>query len=277
MRNLDEMTITQAVLANNSGIGDARLCEIMTSLVQNLHAFARDIKLTEAEWQRGIDYLGQVGEVSSSDRNEFALLSHVLGLSTLVLAQHDKKPTGCTEATAFHVLPEQAPLLHDLGADLKAGSNEPKGYVHGSVLDAKGVPVPHASMEVHLAGIDSANPINRALLQADERGHYHFCTSLPDNHRIRHDSPVGRILAALNRPAWRPAHLGFTVRAAGYQPLTTQVFREGDPHLDSDPLFSVRSSLITQWQRHAPGMTPTGTHSDVPFYTLAFDFVMAKA
>ena len=276
MRNLDEMTITQAVLANNSGIGDARLCEIMTSLVQNLHAFARDIKLTETEWQRGIDFLGQVGEISSTERQEFALLSHVLGLSTLVLAQHDRKPAGCTEATAFHVRPEQAPLLHDLGADLSASSDEPKGYVYGAVLDAKGSPIPHASMEVHLAATDRENTIKRALLQADERGHYHFCITLPNNYRIRHDSPVGQVLEALNRPVWRPAHLGFTVRAAGYQPLTTQVFRKGDPYLDSDPLFSVRSALITEWQQHEPGMTPTGTLSNDPFYTLAFDFVLAK-
>ncbi|WP_338524333.1 dioxygenase [Pseudomonas batumici] len=270
MRNLDEMTITQAVLANNSGTTDARLCAVMTSLVQHLHAFARDIKLTENEWSRGIDFLSRVGKAGSTDQQEFALLSHVLGLSTLVLAQNDKKPVGCTEAAAFHVLPEHAPIVHDLGADLSAELDGPKGYVRGAIRDVKGNPIPYASLEVSLAGGASA------LFQADERGQYHFSTLLPDNQRIPHDGPVGQMLTALNRHAWRPAHLEFTVSAAGYQRLTTQVFREGDPYLDSDAVFGVRSSLITEWEPQAAGMTPAGTLSREPFYTLAFDFVLAK-
>ncbi|MPQ68426.1 MULTISPECIES: dioxygenase family protein [Pseudomonas] len=274
MRNLDEMTITQAVLANNSGTADARLCAVMTSLVQHLHAFARDIKLTEKEWQSGIDFLSQVGKTCSADHQEFVLLSHVLGLSTLVLAQNDKKPAGCTEAAAFHVLPEHEPSVHDLGADLSGELDGPKGYVHGSVRDAKGNPIPYAALEISLAA--GASLAERALLQADERGQYHFCTAIPNSQRIPHDGPVGQLLSALNRHAWRPAHLEFTVSAAGYQRLTTQVFREGDPYLDSDAVFGVRSSLITEWQRQDAGMTPAGTLSRDPFYSLAFDFVLAK-
>ena len=273
MRNLDEMTITQAVLANNSRIGDDRLCEIMTSLVQNLHAFARDIKLTETEWQWGIDFLGRMGEANTTGHPQFALLSHVLGISTLVLAQNNRKPAGCTETAAFNAVSEQPPLLLDLGADLSTNPLAPKGYVQGSVLDTAGSPVPHASLEIN-PGSDEAP--GRVLLQADEQGRYHFCTTLPDHQCIREDSPVGQILGALNRPAWRPAQLEFTVRAAGYQRLTTRVFRQGDPYLEADPLFAVRSALVAQWQWHAAGATPVGTLSSDPFYTLAFDFVLAK-
>jgi len=268
MRNLDETTITQAVLAYNRGTGDARLCEVMTSLVQHLHAFARDIKLTEAEWRGGIDFLAKVGAVPP-DRHEFVLLSDVLGLSTLVLAQNERKPKGCTQATSFHVAPTPAVLVHDLGADINPQLGGPKGYVQGTVRDDKGAPVPYAEIHIRVAG-------GCALLQADDRGHYHFSTSLPGSQQVRHEGPVNQLLGALNRHAWRPAHLEFSISASGYQRLTTQVFREGDPYLDSDAIFGVRPSLITHWQCQPAGATPDGGHSDEVFYTLAFDFVLAR-
>ncbi|MBK3443062.1 hydroxyquinol 1,2-dioxygenase [Pseudomonas sp. BIGb0450] len=268
MRNLDEMTITQAVLAYNRGASDARLYEVMTSLVQHLHAFARDIKLTEGEWRQGMAFLGDVGQVAPASE-EFALLSNVLGLSTLVLVQNERKPAVCTQATAFYTAPGPHAELRDLGADINPQLGGPKGYVQGVVRDEKGGPVPNAQLHLRVAGVE-------ALLQADDQGRYHFSTSLPGSHQVRHDGPVKQLLAVLNRHAWRPAHLAFSVSAAGHQPLTTHVYREGDPYLDSDALFAVRPSLITQWQCQPAGATPDGGHSDEVFYTLTFDFVLAK-
>ncbi|EJN20321.1 protocatechuate 3,4-dioxygenase beta subunit [Pseudomonas sp. GM79] len=281
MRNLDEATITQAVLARNSSTADARLCEVMTSLVQHLHAFARDIKLTEEEWRSGIDFLEQVGKACSSDRKEFVLLSHTLGLSTLVLAQNDRKPSGCTEATAFDVQQIHNSTVYDLGADISAGLHGAKGYMRGTIRDAKGNPVPSATLQVSQAGGDLNNPVTsdteRALLQADPLGRYFFSTVVPQSHCVLHDGPVGTMLTALNRHAWRPAHLEFVISAPGYKRLVTHVFREGDPYLDSDAVFGVRSSLITHWAQQPPGETPDGTVSSDPFYTLQFDFFLAKA
>lgn len=268
MRDLDEMTITQAVLAYNRSTGDARLCEVMTSLVQHLHAFARDIKLTEGEWRQGIGFLGKVGQQPPASE-EFALLSNVLGLSTLVLAQNERKPAACTQATAFYAAPGAQTVVCDLGADINPGLGGPKGYVHGVIRNDNGATVPYAELHVKVAGVE-------ALLQADDQGRYHFSTSLPGSQQVRHDGPVNELLATLNRHAWRPAHLAFCVRAAGYQPLTTHVYREGDPYLDCDVLFAVRPSLITPWQCHPAGPTPGGGHSDDAFYTLSFDFVLAK-
>lgn len=268
MRNLDETTITQAVLAYNRGAGDARLCEVMTSLVQHLHAFARDIKLSEGEWRQGIAFLGQVGQVAPQNE-EFALLSNVLGLSTLVLAQNESKPAACTQATAFYTAPGPDTRLHDLGADISAHLAGPKGYVQGVVRNADGTPLPYAELHVRVADIE-------AILQADDQGRYHFRTSLPDSLQVRNEGPVMELLTALNRHAWRPAHLTFSVSAAGYQPLTTHVYRDGATYLDSDVLFAVRPSLITQWQPQPAGATPDGRHSDEVFYTLAFDFILAK-
>jgi len=277
MRNLDETTITQAVLAQHSGATDVRLREIMTSLVQHLHAFARDVKLSEAEWQRGVEFLGEAGTVGGTDRQELRLLSQVLGLSTLVLAQNQGKKTGCTEAVEFYQAPAHQPVVHDLGADISANALGPRGYISGTVRNPQGQPVPYATLEVGIAGTDSIAADRYALLQSDERGHYHFSMRLPVSRRLPSDSPVGHMLAALDRQGQCPAHLRFSISAVGYQRLTTQIFREGDPDIDADPLFGVRRSLITEWQRHPAGTTPAGTHSSEHFHTLAFDFVLAKA
>jgi hydroxyquinol 1,2-dioxygenase len=276
MRNLDEASITQAVLARNSGTTDARLCEIMTSLVQHLHSFARDTKLTEQEWQRGMDFLAQAGQLSSADRQEFVLLSHTLGLSTLVLAQNHKSPKGCTEPTTFDVSQAQNARIFDLGADISAGLAGPKCHVRGVIHDAKGNVIPGATLQICTAGGSGADDCNPALIQADQAGEYHFWTVVPDCQPILDDGPVGQMLTLLNRHAWRPAHLQFTISAPDYQRLTTQVFREGDPYLDSDAVFGVRSSLIAEWITHEPGQAPDGTLSREAFQTLAFDFVLTK-
>lgn len=121
MRNLDEQTITQAVLARHADTENRRLHQVMTSLVQHLHSFARDINLTEEEWLKGIEFLTATGKICSPARQEFILLSDTLGLSTLVIAQNHKKPQGCTEATVFgpfHV--DDAPH-HALGDDISNG------------------------------------------------------------------------------------------------------------------------------------------------------------
>ncbi len=271
MRNLDEATITQAVLARNSGAADARLCEVMTSLVQHLHAFARDIKLTEKEWQTGIDFLDQMGAAGSSERREFVLLSHTLGLSTLVLAQNSKKLPGGTEPTNFDVVSAQQPIICDLGADITPGVAGPRCHVRGVVRDVKGNPVADATLQIGVSGTDA-----EALIQADRTGAYHFWTVLPDCQTIPEDGPVANLLGSLSRHACRPAHLQFTLVASGFRRLITQVFREGDRYLDSDAVFGVRSSLIAQWTRHEAGPTPAGTVSAEPFYSVNFDFALIK-
>jgi hydroxyquinol 1,2-dioxygenase len=275
MRNLDEASITQAVLARNSGATDARLCEVMTSLVQHLHAFARDIKLTEKEWQQGMAFLAQAGKVSSADRQEFVLLSHTLGLSTLVLAQNDRKPAGCTEAATIDVLEAPNATIHDLGTDINTGQVGPRLHVRGVIRDVKGNPVPGATLRISTA-VCGAQDGGQALIQADQTGGYHFWTVVPDGQPILDDGPVGHMLTSLNRHAWRPAHLQFDINGTGFQRLNTQVFREGDPYLDSDAAFGVRPSLIAEWILQEPGHAPDGTLVNEAFYTLAFDFVLTE-
>ena len=285
MRNLDEHTITQAVLTRNASAPDPRLREIMTSLVQHLHAFARETKLTEAEWEKGIEFLTAVGQICTPTRQEFILLSDTLGLSTLVTAQNHKKPEGCTEATVFgpfHVL--DAPHF-DLGADISAGLPGVPWFVRGTVRDIDGNPVPNATLEVwqaddagfydvQKAGRAANSFEGRAILQADSEGRYHFKTIIPDCYPIPHDGPVGKMLEALERHPWRPAHLHFMIISPNYERLVTHVFREHGEYLDSDAVFGVRSSLIADWVAHDAGTDPYGQAIDTPWFSLDFDFVL---
>ena len=283
MLNLNEDTITQAVLARHAGIPNARLREIVTSLVQHLHAFAREVKLTEAEWLEGIKFLTETGHMCSDKRQEFILLSDTLGLSTLVMAQQNHKPAGCTEATVFGPFHVDGSTEYPLGADISNGAKGEACFVSGAVHGINGEPIPHARLEVWQADEDGFYDVQyagldqhqaRGTLHTDAQGKYDFRSILANSYPIPHDGPVGKMLDALGRHPWRPAHLHFRIQAEGYETLITHVFRRGDDYLDSDAVFGVRSTLIADWVRHEAGTAPDGTACASPFYTLDFDFIL---
>src|SRR5262245_43344341 len=283
MRNLNEDTITEAVLARHKDAPNVRLKQIMTALVRHLHDFAREVELTEAEWFEGIRFLTDVGHMTDDKRQEFILLSDTLGLSMLVIAMNNRKPEGCTEATVFgpfHV--ENAPK-YALGADVANGAQGEPCFVRGHIRGLDGKPVAGATIDVWQADEagfydvqykDLAQHRARGVLQSDGKGAFHFRTILANAYPIPHDGPVGRLLKGLDRHPWRPAHLHFMIKAPGYETLVTHVFRNGDKYLDSDAVFGVRSSLIAEWIRHEGGKAPDGTQMDTAFYTLDFDFVL---
>lgn len=283
VRNLDEDNITRAVIAMHANAENARLREIMTSLVQHLHAFVRDVALTEEEWFRGIGFLTEVGHITSDIRQEFILLSDTLGLSMLVTALNNKKPKGCTEATVFGPFHVEGSPHVDLGGDVANGAKGEPCYVRGTVAGLDNCPISNAELQVWQAdeagyydvqyGSDTPHRA-RATLHTDADGGFHFKTIRAEAYPIPHDGPVGRMLEALGRHPWRPAHLHFMITAPGYERLITHVFRKGDRYLDSDAVFGVRSSLVADWVEHAPGVTPDGSHSEAPFYTLDFQFVL---
>lgn len=283
MRNLNEDTITEAVLARHVDMSDARLRAIMDSLIQHLHAFASEIKLTEEEWLAGIRFLTETGHICTDKRQEFILLSDTLGLSMLVTALNNRKPKGCTESTVFGPFHVANAPAHALGDDIANGAKGAPCFVRGTVRSIDGCTIANATMEVWQADADGFYDVQyagldahraRATLQTDANGEYHFRTIIAEAYPIPHDGPVGRMLQALGRHPWRPAHLHFMIRADGYETLITHVFRSGDMYLDSDAVFGVRSSLIADWVCNAPGTAPDGTQLDVPFYTLDFHFVL---
>ncbi len=272
MRNLNQDTITQAVIARLAGTPDARLKEVMTSLVQHLHAFARDVKLTEEEWFAGIEFLTATGQKCDDKRQEFILLSDTLGLSMLTVAMNNDKPQGCTEATVFGPFHVEGAPHYAHGDDVANGAAGEPCIVRGRVLGLDGKPVAGAEVEVWQADADGNYDVQyeglgrhqaRGVLQAGADGRFHFRTIVAEAYPIPVDGPVGDLLRATKRHPWRPAHLHFMITAPGYERLITHVFRNGDPYLDSDAVFGVRQSLVADWVKQ-----PDGVH------TLDFDFVL---
>lgn len=283
MRNIDEDTITQAVLARHAQAPDARLRDIMTSLVQHLHAFAREVKLTEAEWEAGIAFLTATGHITDDKRQEFILLSDTLGLSTLVTAMNHKKPSGCTEATVFGPFHVEGAPHYALDADVANGAKGEPCWVRGHVRSTDGSAIADAELQVWQADVDGFYDVQyrddgahraRGVLHTDAEGMFRFKSIVAEPYPIPHDGPVGRLLESLARHPWRPAHLHFMITAPGHERLITHVFREGGEYLDSDAVFGVRSSLIANWVRHEPGTAPDGNPCTTAFYTLEHDFVL---
>lgn len=290
MRNIDENTITQAVLASIAPCQDERLRQLMASLVQHLHAFARETRLTEDEWFRGIQFLTAAGHISDATRQEFILLSDVLGLSTLVTAQNNIKPAGCTEATVFGPFFVEGAPAYPLGADISNGARGEPCFVRGRVTDPQGRALAGVSIDVWQSDEDGFYDVQRPPTEtgqhehrargrfvSDAEGRYHFRSILAQPYPIPHDGPVGQMLDALGRHPWRPAHLHFMLAAPGHERLITHVFRDQDPYLDSDAVFGVRSTLVSDWVQHAAGTAPDGSRLDRPFYTLNYDFVLNPA
>lgn len=268
-------TITQAVIARLADTPDARLKEVMTSLVQHLHAFAREVKLTETEWLQGIEFLTATGHKCDDKRQEFILLSDTLGLSMLTVAMNNDKPAGCTEATVFGPFHIEGAPHYALGADVANGARGEPCTVRASIKGLDGQPVAGAvvdvwqsdadgNYDVQVPGLDHAQA--RGVLTSDAQGQFHFKTIVAQAYKIPDDGPVGQMLHATRRHPWRPAHLHFMIKADGYETLVTHVFRGGDPWLASDAVFGVRESLVADWLRQSDGS-----------YRLDFDFVLNRA
>jgi len=272
LRNLNQHTITEAVLARHAQTADRRLKQIMTILVKHLHEFAREAHLTEEEWFKGIEFLTRCGHITDDKRQEFILLSDVLGLSMLTVAQNNDKPAGCTEATVFGPFHVEGAPHFELGDDIANGAHGQPCVVQGTIRGIGGEPVPgaqldvwqsdeHGLYDVQHAGIDHAQA--RGILNADDAGRFVFRSILAVPYAIPHDGPVGDLLKATGRHPWRPAHLHFLIKAPGYETLITHVFRSDDPYLDSDAVFGVRQTLIAEWKPQPDGS-----------YLVEYDFVL---
>ncbi|MBA2965128.1 MULTISPECIES: intradiol ring-cleavage dioxygenase [Ramlibacter] len=274
MRNLTQDNITQAVIASFADTPDPRLKQVLTSLVQHLHAFARDVQLTEAEWFQGIAFLTRAGHITDDQRQEFILLSDTLGLSMLTVAMNNDKPAGATESTVFGPFFVEGAPAYEHGDDVGNGAPGVPCLVRGRVRGLDGRPVPHAKIEVWQADAEGKYDVQRegaghrarGKLVAGPEGEYHFRSILAEAYPIPDDGPVGDMLRATRRHPWRPAHLHFMIEAPGFETLITHVFRNGDRYLDSDAVFGVRQSLVADWVRQ-----PDGT------YLVDYDFVLNPA
>jgi hydroxyquinol 1,2-dioxygenase len=241
------------------------------------------VRLTEGEWQQGIDFLTRTGHITDGRRQEFILLSDVLGLSMLTVAVNAPASAGATESTVVGPFFLDASPEVPLGGDITGEAKGRPCYVSGTVRGTGGEPVPGARIEVWESDEDGFYDVQypdgrtggRGWLLSAPDGEYRFWSVRPAPYPIPDDGPVGELLAAAARGPMRPAHLHFKVEAPGYRTLITHIFVAGDPYLDRDAVFGVKESLITDFAEHPPGPGPDGRPLDEPWTSVEFDIVLA--
>lgn len=256
--------LTRTVLERLAATPDERLREVMTSLVEHLHAFAVDVGLREEEWLAAVRFLTETGQACTDTRQEFILLSDTLGLSSLVDDLSRPAEDGATESTIlgpFYVpgAPFREPGASIVDTDL---GGTPL-LVEGLVTDTAGRPLPGAVVDVWQTapnGLydvqDAAQPEHnlRGRFRTDEAGRYRLRTVRPVSYPIPDDGPVGRLLRATGRHPWRAAHIHAIVSAPGHRTLTTTIFDADDPYVDSDTVFGVKPSRVRTFRRAADGV-----------------------
>jgi hydroxyquinol 1,2-dioxygenase len=286
--HLTEQSITAAVQRTFDTSQDPRFRELFVALVQHLHDFVREIRLTNEEWFTAMDFLKRVGQISTPTRQEFVLLSDLLGLSELVDKVNIGSRGSATDSALlgpFYV--EGRPKAVN-GADISSGMSGTPMFVTGHVVDPTGVPVAGAHVDTwHSDGngfydVQQAEELRnhfamRALLTTDRNGRFWYRSIAPRHYPIPTDGPCGEIMRAANRSVMRPQHIHFWIHANGYQPLITQLFLKDDPFINSDAVFSARDSLKVDFVPHEPGTAPDGTLVDKPFQTVEWTFVLAAA
>jgi len=252
-----EETAIDAVAESFAATPDPRLRELLTSLARHLHAFVRETEPTIGEWQQAIDFLTATGHMCDDERQEFILLSDVFGISMLVETINNRKTAGATESTVlgpFHVVTSPR---RELGDNIDLVGTGPQCVVEGRVLSVDGTPLPGAQIDVWQANDQGFYDVQqpdvqprgngRGLFTTGQDGAFWFRTIVPSHYPIPHDGPVGTLLEATRRHPYRPAHIHFIVTAPGHRPLTTHIFVAGSPYIESDAVFAVKKSLITEF------------------------------
>jgi protocatechuate 3,4-dioxygenase beta subunit len=285
MRTFTEAASVEAVLERMANCPDARLKEIMASLVTHLHAFVREVEPTFDEWLAAIQFLTRTGQLCDDRRQEFILLSDTLGVSMLVDALNHRKPSGATESTVlgpFHVA--NAPV-RQMGDSISRDQKGEPLVMSGRVLDQRGTPIGGAILDVWQASADGFYDIQddrqpsmnlRGLFRTGDDGRYRFRSVKPSSYPIPTDGPVGAMLTALGRHPMRPAHVHFIVSAPGCETLTTHLFVAGDPYLESDAVFGVKDSLIIPFVKNNDEAEAALAGVASPFYAAAHDFVLVR-
>ena len=281
MRQFNEDNLTDAVVARLKKTNNPRLREIMQSAVKHLHAFAREVNLTEEEWFEGIKFLTAVGQTCDDKRQEFILLSDILGLSMMLVAVNHKGAPGATEATVLGPFFAHGAKEYGYGADLRQGASQ-KGedvWVSGRILSVDGNPIANAVLDIWQAKADGIYDLQtggefelRGRVKANDKGEYAFASYKPKFYSVPMDGPVGDLIRATTNDHMRPAHMHAIVSAPGYQQVITHVFVEGDPHLDGDAVYAVKDSLVGKYQKVNDAAEARKLGLPNPFLKLNWDF-----
>ena len=281
----DELQLTEAVLAETCRADDPRFREVVQALIRHLHDFAREVRLTEAEFDASINVVARLGQLTTPSHNEVRLMAGSLGLSTLVCLMNNGTEEKPTSANLLGPFWRQGAPVMDIGDSIVRSRTEgPPLFFTGTVTDTGGRPVPGAEIDVwHASPVglyenqdpDQAEWNLRGKFFTDAGGVFRFRSVKPSGYPIPMDGPVGDLLTALKRHPFRPAHIHALVYKPGYKTITSQLYSHDDPMLDTDAQFGVTRALIASYVRHEPGQEPAPA-PDVtePWYTLDYQFIV---
>lgn len=292
MANSEQGYFTEAnsadvVIARNAGAKSERLAQVMEVITRKLHEAVKEIEPTQEEWFEAIMFLTRTGQLCNDWRQEYILLSDVLGVSMLVDAINNRKPSGASESTVlgpFHVA--DAPEL-PMGANICLDHKGEDMVIHGRILDTEGKPIAGAVLDVWQANDEGFYDVQQKGLQPDFNlrgvfrtgadGRYWFRAVKPKFYPIPDDGTVGKLLGALGRHPYRPAHLHFILKADGYETLTTHIFDPDDPYIHSDAVFGVKQSLLAEFEHVDDPARAKELEFRSPFWEVDYDFVLARS
>jgi hydroxyquinol 1,2-dioxygenase len=280
-----EENSAEVVVGRNANAKDARLAEVMAVITRHLHEAVKEIEPTQEEWFEAIQFLTGVGHMCNDWRQEFILLSDVLGVSMLVDAINNRKPSGASESTVlgpFHVA--DAPEL-PMGSNICLDQKGEPMLVKGRILDIQDNPISGAKIDVWQANDEGFYDVQQKGIQPDFNlrgvfrtgpdGTYHFKGVKPRFYPIPDDGPVGKLLSRLGRHPYRPAHLHYILQANGFETLVTHIFDPDDPYIHSDAVFGVKESLLVNFERIDDPARVSEAGFDGPFVEVIHDFVLA--
>lgn len=286
MRNINYDNITDTVVKAYSGTSDDRLREILSLLIPRLHDFVRDIRLTPAEWEAAMGFLARAAQTTDAERNEFILLSDLLGVSALVDLVDNKDLDGASVSTLMG--PFYVPGQPDVesGADLIKDNEGERVLVQGRIRSTDGTPLAGAVVEVWQNGPNGLYTVQdpdqpddnlRCTLHADGNGQYAFSTIKPIPYTIPEDGAGGELVRAAGRHCWRPAHIHLMISADGHKRHVSQIFNEADPYIDEDSVFGVREGLAVPFDTEpSEEELARFPHIRRPFNVLNMDFTLAR-
>lgn len=280
-----ESRSADVVIARMADAPETRLKQVMAALIRHLHAAVKEVEPTMDEWMAAIGFLTNTGKICNEWRQEYILLSDVLGISMLVDAINNRRPSGATETTVlgpFHV--SNAPRYESGTNICLDGKGEPI-LVSGRVLDTDGKPIAGALLDVWQANDEGFYDVQqkgtqpdmnlRGIFETDADGRFWFLSVKPRFYPIPDDGPVGKLLEAMGRHPFRPAHIHFIVSAEGHCPITTHLFTQDCPYLDSDAVFGVKRDLVANYEVVRDPARAQSLGLPNPFPLLACDFVLA--
>ncbi|MCX7303569.1 MAG: intradiol ring-cleavage dioxygenase [Hyphomicrobiales bacterium] len=281
-----EENSVEVVTGRNANAKSERLKFAIEVITRKLHEAVKETEPTQDEWFETIMFLTRTGHLCNEWRQEFILLSDVLGVSMLVDAINNRKPSGASESTVlgpFHVA--DAPEL-PMGANICLDHKGEDMVVSGRILDTEGKPIANAVIDVWQANDEGFYDVQQKGIQPDFNlrgvfrtgagGSYWFRAVKPKFYPIPDDGTVGKLLGALGRHPYRPAHLHYIVKADGFEPLTTHIFDPDDPYIQSDAVFGVKASLLAEFRRNGDPARAKELEFASPFWDVEHDFVLAR-